>query len=200
MAKRYNIFSTFALMWKICLSLLILSSLPLSQAWSQANANSGTARNRLPILNKTGVGVLELGMDIEDVYKFVNREQIYKVYTFDQNGRKTSYQIYTPDKQTQIFAADVSCERNKCVVTRITVWHSAYPTVKNVRVGQTFKEISENYRVNDIIWLDGNLRVETMEGICFYIDSSTLPPAYAKSKRFLSLPPTAVISAMMVQM
>ncbi|HYH56359.1 MAG TPA: hypothetical protein VD772_07090 [Anseongella sp.] len=187
-------------MQKVYTALLILSILPFGQAFSQSSASGGTVTNRLPILNKTGVGVLELGMDVEDIYKFVKKEQIFKVYTFDANGRKTSYQIYTPDKKTQIFAADVSCEKKKCIVTRITVWHTAYPTVKNVRVGQTFKEISENYRVNDIIWLDGNLRVETMEGICFYIDTRSLPKAYSSNKRFLSLPPAAVISGMMVQM
>ncbi|QEC53132.1 hypothetical protein EDD80_104101 [Anseongella ginsenosidimutans] len=187
-------------MWRAYLILLILSNLPAGKVFSQASAYSGTVSNRLPILNKTGVGVLELGMKIEDVYKFINKEQIYKVYTFDANGRKTSYQIYTPDKKTQIFAADVTCEKKDCTVTRITVWHTAYPTVKNVRVGQTYKQISENYRINDILWIDGNLRVETMEGISFYIDSNSLPDAYAKSKRFLSLPPGAVISAMMVQM
>lgn len=187
-------------MWRTYLILLILSNLSAESVFSQASAYTGTVTDRLPILNKTGVGVLELGMKIEDVYKFVNKDQIFKVYTYDANGRKTSYQIYTPDKKTQIFAADVSCERKNCTVTRITVWHAAYPTVKNVRVGQTYKEISENYRINDILWIDGNLRVETMEGICFYIDSGSLPHAYAKGKRFLSLPPTAVISAMMVQM
>lgn len=187
-------------MWRLYLLLLILSNLPDGPAFSQNNAYTGTVTNRLPILNKTGVGVLELGMRVEDVYKFISKEQIYKVYTFDANGRKTSYQIYTPDKKTQIFAADVKCEKNDCIVTRITVWHNAYPTIKNVRVGQTFREISDNYRINDILWIDGNLRVETMEGISFYIDSNSLPDAYAKHKRFLSLPPTAVISAMMVQM
>lgn len=181
------------------IGLLILGILPFGEAFSQSKAYGSTVTNRLPILNKTGVGVLELGMNVEDIYKFIDREQIYKVYTYDAGGRKTSYQIYTPDKKTQIFAADVACERKNCIVTRITVWHTAYPTVKNVRVGQTFKEISENYRINDIFWLDGNLRVETMEGICFYIDSGSLPEAYAKSRRFMSLPPTAVISGMMVQ-
>ncbi|HEY9561359.1 MAG TPA: hypothetical protein VIR29_11305 [Anseongella sp.] len=180
---------------------MILSNLPVGKCVAQNSAYNGTVSDRLPILNKTGVGVLELGMKVEDVYKFINKEQIFKVYTYDANRRKTSYQIYTPDKKTQIFAADVTCDRsNNCIVTRITVWHSAYPTVKNVRVGQTFKAISDNYRINNILWLDGNLRVETMEGICFYIDSNSLPDNYADHKRFLSLPPDAVISAMMVQM
>lgn len=187
-------------MLRVYLILLILSGLYPASLIAQTNAQAGTVRNRLPILNKTGVGVLELGMKIEDVYTVVNKEQIYKVYTYDANGKKTSYQIYTPDKKSQIFAADVDCKGEDCIVTRIIVWHPAYPTVKNVRVGQTYKEIRENYRVNTILWMDGNLRVETMEGICFYIDSGSLPEAYSKGKRFTDLPPTAVISAMMVQM
>lgn len=175
--------------------LLLFAAAPV---FSQSG-NGSSVTNRLPILNKTGVGVLELGMNIEDIYKYIDRDQIYKVYTFDANGRKTSYQVYGADRETLIFDADVACKGNTCTVTRITVWHKAYPTVKNVRVGQTFKEIQEKYRVNDIYWLDGNLRVETMEGICFYIDTSSLPRNYANHKRFLSLPPTAVISGMMVQ-
>src|SRR3546814_12595632 len=84
-----------------------LSNLPVGKCVAQNSAYNGTVSDRLPILNKTGVGVLELGMKVEDVYKFINKEQIFKVYTYDANRRKTSYQIYTPDKKTQIFAADV---------------------------------------------------------------------------------------------
>src|SRR3546814_2494791 len=110
------------------------------------------------------MGVLELGMKVEDVYKFINKEQIFKVYTYDANRRKTSYQIYTPDKKTHIFAADVTCDRsNNRIITRITVWHRAYPTDKNVRVGQTIKAIRHNNSINKLLWLDGNIILHIME-------------------------------------
>lgn len=183
------------------LILLLLSGCWLS-IFSQASAQSSgnkRAENRLPILDKTGVGVLELGMPIEDIYLYVNKDQIYKVYTFDANKRKTSYQIYAADKKTRTFNADIMCKGSSCIVSRITVWHKAYPTVRNVRVGQTFRSIKENYQIRDIFWKDANLMVQTREGIFFYIDTSTLPDSYIKYKRFVSLPETAVISALMVE-
>lgn len=168
-----------------------------SQTHAQATRR---AKNRLPVLNKTGVGVLELGMPIEDIFLYVDKDQIYKVYTYDSNKRKTSYQIYAADKKTRTFDADIECNKGKsCIVNRITVWHKAYPTIRNVRVGQTYKAIKDNYRVQDIFWKDDNLVVKTMEGIFFYIDTSTLPKNYPQYKRFADLPETAVISALMVE-
>src|SRR3546814_2558880 len=67
-----------------------LSNLPVGKCVAQNSAYNGTVSDRLPILNKTGVGVLELGMKVEDVYKFINKEQIFKVYTYDANRRKRS--------------------------------------------------------------------------------------------------------------
>src|SRR3546814_16105283 len=71
--KRYKYFHTFATMWRVYFFLLILSNLPVGKCVAQNSAYNGTVSDRLPLLNKTGVGVLELGMKVEDVYK-IGRE------------------------------------------------------------------------------------------------------------------------------
>lgn len=135
-----------------------------------------------PLIGDCSVGRIELGMAMDSIYKFFARNRIYsKVYTYDGTGRRESTQVVDMDGKTPYMVFEKKCygKDEPCTIWRITVRTPKYYTKKDLRVGNTFKELRAMYVINSVGWEDGNLvAYAEQSNIAFFLDTRKIPESW----------------------
>ncbi|HYH56018.1 MAG TPA: hypothetical protein VD772_05365 [Anseongella sp.] len=135
-----------------------------------------------PIIDNCFVGAIEIGMRMDSIYRFFAKERIYKVYTYDQTGRRESIQVVDIDGNSPYMVFEPECygkEKEMCTIWRITVRTPKYYTKRSIKVGNTLRELREAYVITSVKWEEGNLvALAEMSNISFLLDTSKISKSW----------------------
>src|SRR5690606_6509959 len=135
-----------------------------------------------PIIDNCFVGGIEIGMHMDSIYRFFAKERIYKVYTYDANGRKETIQVVDMDGNSPYMVFEPECygkDKEVCTIWRITVRTPKYYTKRSIKVGNTLRELREAYVITSVKWEEGNLiAMAEMSNISFILDTSKISKSW----------------------
>src|SRR3546814_226217 len=135
-----------------------------------------------PIIDNCFVGGIEIGMNMDSIYRFFAKERIYKVYTYDAKGRHESIQVVDMDGTSPYMVFEPECydkDDDVCTIWRITVRTPKYYTKRSIKVGNTLRELREAYVITSVKWEEGNLvAMADMSNISFLLDTSKISKSW----------------------
>lgn len=135
-----------------------------------------------PIIDNCFVGGIEIGMHMDSIYRFFAKERIFKVYTYDANGRKETIQVVDMDGNSPYMVFEPECygkKKDVCTIWRITVRTPKYYTKRSIKVGNTLRELREAYVITSVKWEEGNLiAMAEMSNISFILDTSKISKSW----------------------
>src|SRR3546814_18426365 len=120
-----------------------------------------------PIIDNCFVGGIEIVMNMDSIYRFFAKECIYKVYTYDANGRKESIQVVDMAGTSPYMVSEPEFydkDKNVCTNWRITVRTSKYYTKRSLNVGNIPLEPREPYALNMVTGEEGHMFGRRQEG------------------------------------
>lgn len=187
-------------MKKVIPLIFLLTAIVPGGAWAQTGPSSGgkasagpSTDNAIPgaevqkmlpdpIIDNCFVGGIEIGMHMDSIYRFFAKERIYKVYTYDANGRKESIQVVDMDGTSPYMVFEPECygkDKETCTIWRITVRTPKYYTKRSIKVGNTLRELREAYVITSVKWEEGNLvAMAEMSNISFILDTSKISKSW----------------------
>ncbi|SFG31430.1 hypothetical protein [Pontibacter chinhatensis] len=121
------------------------------------------------------VGNTRIGMPIARMRQQVSGGLRLTDTTLNLEGAPSTAYVLRPEKEAKGLLIEQSCD-GECKVWRISVLSPKYKTAKDIRVGTTYGELQQVYKIRAVTFEEGNVVAQAPDaGMSFMLDHSSLP-------------------------